>query len=320
MNAKKYDYIKSAEDFLLKSLRGGLAHSYDVKKCCWVKSYPEATGYLLSYFSKYFSILPDKILNATDYLSKLQHQCGGYPSFCNKRYLFTFDTAQIMNGFASLYKKTNKKIYLDVARRCADFVINMQITNGAMFPAYDTKLKCKYVDKNGQWGINFSAIQVKNIEGLLLMYELTNDSRYLYSAIKLKDYGKKYCDLTFTHPGAYCLEGLIAIGENDFVHKRLEKEIIPRVQSNGFLSYSPNLSYAYVSGSVQIGILLYKVGLKEVAYSILKWARKIQLNHNSGGLFQYANSDSSLNDDVHTEINSWGTKYYVEFERLFDKI
>lgn len=320
MDIKKYNYIKSAEDFLLGSFRNGLTHSYDVKKCCWVKPYPEATGYLLSYFSKYFSVLPDKILDATGCLSKLQHQSGGYPSFCNKRYLFTFDTAQIMNGFASLYKRTNNKIFLDIARKCADFVLNMQINNGAMFPAYDIKLKCKYVDKIGQWGINFSAIQVKNIEGFLLMYELTNDSRYLDSAIKLKNYGKEHCDLTFTHPGAYCLEGLMAINENDFVRKKLEKEIIPRVKSNGFLSYASNTSYAYVSGSVQMGILLYKVGLRKIAYSILCWARKVQQNHDSGGLFQYANFDSSLNQDIHTEINSWGTKYYVELERLFKKI
>lgn len=318
MNVKKYNHIKAAESFLLKSIRGGLSCSYDVKKKCWVKPYPETTGYLLSYFSQNFPLVPDIIFQAADYLSKLQHQSGGYPSFSNRRYLFTFDTAQIMHGFASLYKKTNNDIFLNIAKRCADFILSMQISNGIMFPAYDTKLKCKYVDKNGQWGINFSQIQVKNIEGLLLMYEITNDSKYLKAAVKLRDFGVTHYDLTFTHPGAYCLEGLMALNEGDFVRTTLKKEIIPRIKSNGFLSYSPTTQYAYVSGSVQIGILLYKVALKEIAYSILEWTRKVQLNHNSGGLFQYANFDSTLNSDVHTEINSWGTKYYAEFERLFN--
>jgi len=319
MNAKKYNHLKSAEDFLLKSLKGGLSHSYDVKKRRWVKPYPEVTGYILSYFSKYFSVLPSIILEAADYLCKLQHQRGGYPSFYSKKYLFTFDTAQIMEGLAFIYQKTKKRIYFDVAKKCADFVLDMQISNGAMFPLYNTEKNCKYVDKNGQWGVNFSMIQVKNIESLLLMYKLTKNSQYLDSAVKLKDYGKKCCDLTYTHPGAYCLEGLIEIGENDFVREKLKTEIIPRIQSNGFLSYFPNLPYAYVSGSIQIGILLYKVGFKKIAYSVLEWARKVQLNHNSGGLFQYANFDSSLNDSIHAEINSWGTKYYVELERLFNK-
>lgn len=319
MNVKKYDGIKLAEDFLLTCLKDGLAHSYDVKKNCWVKPYPEATGYLISYFAEYLHDIPPQILSAAKRLGKIQHRTGGYFSFGNKRYLFTFDTAQIIHGFACLYKKTGKKKYLDIARKCADFVIEMQIDNGAMFPVYDTKVDAKYVNKDSSWGINFSSIQVKSIEGLLLMYELTNDLRYKKTVIKLRDYGKKHCDLAFTHPAAYCLEGMLAMGEKDFVYNKLRDEIVPRIRPNGFLSYSKGLSYAYVSGSVQMGILLHKVGLKKHAHSILEWARKIQSNHDSGGLFQYANADSSLNYDVHTEINSWGTKYYAQLERLFSK-
>jgi len=225
-----------------------------------------------------------------------------------------------MDGFASLYKKTDEVRYLKVAQKCAEFIIEMQIDNGAMFPVYDTRLNAKYVNKKGSWGINFSYIQVKNIEGLLLLYKLTNDSQYMESAEKLRTYGKTHCDLKFSHPGAYCLEGMLSIGDHDFVYNKLRDEVVPRIQPNGFLPYFEEASYAYVSGSVQMGILLYKVGLKEYAHSILEWARKVQSNHTSGGLFQYANTDGSLNRDVHTEINSWGTKYYAQLERLFQEI
>jgi hypothetical protein len=322
------EHIELAEKFLLKCLEGGLARSYDVKKKYWVKPYPEATGYLLSYFSQYWLNIPSVVLNAANYLLRIQHPTGGFPTFFQRRlfqlfnkprYLYTFDTAQIMHGFLSLYKKTNEKIFFEVARKCAEFVINMQTENGSMFPIFDLKLRKKYVNENGSWGSNFSPIQVKNIEGLLLMYELTNESKYKTAAIKLRDYGLKHCDLTFTHPGAYCLEGLIAIGEKEFVYNKLKEEIVPRIQPNGFLSYSKTLPYAYVSGSVQMAILLFKIGLKKTARLILEWARKVQLNHNSGGLFQYANPDGSLNCDVHREINSWGTKYYAELERLFNE-
>jgi hypothetical protein len=268
MNVKKYNRIESAEYFLLTTLKNGLAHSYDAEKDCWVKPYPEVTGYLISYFSEYFHDVPPKILYAAKHLCKIQHEKGGYFSFNDNRYLFTFDTAQIMHGLASLYKRTNEKKYFDAAKKCAEFIIEMQIDNGAMFPIYDTRLDAKYVNKKGGWGINFSHIQVKNIEGLLLMHGITNDSRYIESALKLRYFGKKHCDLTFTHPGAYYLEGMLAIGEKDFVHERLREEIVPIIQPNGFLPYSKGLSYAYVSGSVQMGILLYKVGLKEYAYSI----------------------------------------------------
>lgn len=320
MNDKKNKHLELAEDFLLKSIKKGLAHSYDVEKGIWVKPYPEATGYLLSYFSEYVNVPPPKILHAIKRLFKIQHKKGGYFSFNNNRYLFTFDTSQIMLGFALLYKKTNKSKYLDIAKKCAEFVVEMQIYNGAMFPVYDIDLNAKFVNKKGGWGINFSYIQVKNIEGLILMYKLTNDSRYMESSLKLKNYGKKFCDLTFTHPGAYCMEGLLDIGEKDFVYNKLKEEIVPRIQPNGFLEYSKGLSYAYVSGSVQMAILLYKVELKEYAYSILEWARRVQSNHSSGGLFQYSNKDGSLNSVIHTEINTWGTKYYAQLERLFEEV
>ena len=81
------------------------------------------------------------------------------------------------------------------------------------------------------------------------------------AAIKLRNYGKKNFDLTFTHPSAYYLEGMLAINEEDYVYDKLKEGIIPRIRTNGFLPYSEGVSYAYVSGSIQMGILLYKVGL-----------------------------------------------------------
>jgi hypothetical protein len=311
--------IQKAEQFLLDSLDGGLAKSWDVISKRWVKPYPEVTGYLLSYFSQNHEDVPQEILAAAEHLINIQHLSGGFPCFMDKNLLFTFDTAQIMHGFASLYEKTLKNEYLDVAKKCAEFIIGMQTGKGSMFPAFDLDYNAKYADKNKDWGLRFSGIQAKNIEGLLLMYTITEDERYKRSAEKLAQYGMENCDLTFTHPGAYCLEGLLAAGCKDFVYEKL-KEIISRIRPNGFIPYSENLNYAYVSGSVQIGILLFKTGFQNEARLILDWANIVQQNHNSGGLFQYANSDGTLNKNVHTEINTWGTKYYVQLEKIFENI
>lgn len=311
------DRVDRAEAFLLSAIRGGLAHSYDVKNKKWVKPYPEVTGYLLSYFSENSSSVPHAVVSAGKRLSLLQHKIGGFLSFVGKKYLFAFDTAQIMHGFASLYKTTHKKEYLDTARRCAGFVLSMQLANGAIFPVYDIKHDSKFVSKKDGWGMGFSPIQVKNIEGLLLMHELTGEALYQEAAGRLRNFGKEYYDLTYTHPGAYCMEGLLAMGEIAFVEKLLQEQVVPRIRKNGFIPYAESLSYAYVSGSVQMGLLLFKVGMKDKAYSILEWARKVQDSHASGGLFQYANEDGSLNQDIHSEINTWGTKYYAQLERLF---
>jgi len=311
--------IHLAERFLEQCIRDGLAHSYDVIKKVWVKPYPEVTGYLLSYFANdaQRNDIPPAIIKAADKLIGIQNGRGGLPSFCDEHYLFTFDTGQVMHGCASLFKKTGEKKYLAAATACGEFLCDMQLPDGSMFPVYDLRNGAKYVDNDGTWGNSFSPIQAKNIEGLLLLSGLTSNQKYPTVAQKLAQWSKQHCDLTYTHPGAYCLEGLLAIGEEEFVRDRLKEEIIPRIGSNGFLAYSEDLPYSYVSGSVQMAILLFKLGFKENSRRILEWARVVQSNHFMGGLFQYAGKDGDLDDHVHTEMNSWGTKYFAQLERMW---
>lgn len=311
--------IHLAERFLEQCIRDGLAHSYDVIKKTWVKPYPEVTGYLLSYFANdtRSNEVRSSVITAAEKLIVIQDDQGGFPSFSDEHYLFTFDTGQIIHGLASLFKKTGEQKYLSAATACGEFVCDMQLPDGSMFPVYDLRYGAKYVDNDGTWGNSFSPIQAKNIEGLLLLSGLTSNEKYRTAAQKLARWSKQHCDLTYTHPGAYCLEGLLAIGEEEFVRDRLKEEIIPRIGSNGFLAYSEDLPYSYVSGSVQMAILLFKLGFKEESRSILEWARVVQSNHFMGGLFQYAGKDGELDDHVHTEMNSWGTKYFAQLERMW---
>ncbi len=225
MNSTSTNHIQKAENFLLDAIRNGLAHSYDVIRRKWVKPYPEVTGYLLSYFSKFYEILPPKILDAARTLCNLQHKIGGYSSFSHNKLLYTFDTAQIMHGLASIYKKIHNQKYLDCAIKCGEFILRQQISSGAMFPIYNIKLGASYVNKKGTWGETFSPIQVKNIEGLLLLSEITKNSSYKECVQKLRNFGLRHCDLTYTHPGAYYLEGLLELGEKEFVREKLKQEI-----------------------------------------------------------------------------------------------
>jgi hypothetical protein len=311
--------LRLAERFLLQCVKGGLAHSLNAETGEWSKPYPEVTGYLLSYFSEeqHGRGIPGVIINAAKKLIRLQHRSGGYPSFYDQWLLFTFDSAQILHGLASLYSVTKEDRLLGAAIRAADFICAMQLPDGSMFPVYDLRREARYVEIHQNWGMRFSPIQAKNIEGLLLLNKLTGNARYARAAEGLTAFGKRAADTTYTHPGGYCLEGLLAAGETRFVSARLRSDFLPRLQPNGFLPYSPGLPYAYVSGSIQIGILFYKVGLLDESHKILEWARRVQRGHPSGGLFQYADPEGRLDRHVHLEINSWGTKYFCQLERLF---
>lgn len=325
MKSSKYiEEIQNAEQFLLSCIKNDLAHSLSSEgnNDVWVKPYPEVTGYLLTYFCK--KPISKKLLTEMTMIAKklinIQHTCGGFPSFYDQHNLYTFDTAQIMNGLLSLYILDKNPIYLQSALKAGDFLCSMQQPSGAMFPIYDTLSKSKTAYKKNStgtnWGSTFSFIQVKNAEGLLLLHKLTKNKKYLASAELLSNICLETVDYLYTHPLAYYLEGLVALGLVSKAKEILKNIVIPRIAPNGFIAYYPKAKFAYVSGSVQLGILLWKMGYKKNARSILNWARLVQQNNSSGGLYQYAMPSGKVDSSIHTEINSWGTKYYCELLRL----
>lgn len=310
--------LRGAEGFLELCVRDGLAHSLDTVSGQWVKAYPEVTGYLLSYFcsDRLELPLPGALFKAVRKLLSIQHKSGGFPSFADRERLFTFDTAQIMHGLACFHLATSDKRSLQAAVRAADFVCAMQLPGGETFPVYDLRRDARYVETDGHWGICFSPIQTKNVEGLLLMHRLTGERRYAAAAEALVAFAKASCDVSFSHPGAYCLEGLLAAGETELVRQRIAAQVLPRLEENGFLAYAADIPYAYVSGTVQMGILLHKTGFVEESRKVLRWAREVQKQHPGGGLFQYADAAGRPDGQVHLEINSWGSKYFCQLERL----
>lgn len=297
-----------ALEFLRHCVRNGLAHSYAASEGRWVKPYPEVTGYLLSLFCRVGdnSKLAERMARR---LIKSQQPCGGFRSF-EGEHVFVFDTAQICQGLLDWYNTTGQPTALVACKRGAEFICRMQLPSGAFFPIFDENAQ-ERVSFGSTWGNSFSPINCKCAEFLTRMTTL-GFGDYRQAIDNVCRWTLSHPQLPDTHPGAYSLEGLLAGGYQKAVRERLLQHFIPRLDATGFLSYRWELSYAYVSGSVQIGLLCTKVGLTEPALRILKWALRVQLGHPSGGLVQYANSDGSLNADIHCEINSWGTKYYVE--------
>lgn len=312
------NFLVDVEGFLRECLKDGLAHSYDTVGKQWVKPYPEVTGYLISYFSNKDYSGPSILKTVSESAAKLislQNQNGGYGSFFNQNFLYTFDTAQITKGMIDLYEKTGDHKLLDSAIKGADFICSQQIDGGAVFPLFNLINSAKYVNNSGGWGETFSPIQIKCVESLISLHKVVGNDEYLNVTNKILNWGRNAIQLEFTHPYAYYLEGYLYAGDIDFVRDKLVKNVINRIESDGYISYQPSLGYSYTSGSIQIAILLYKTGLIEYSESILQWAREVIRKNN--GLVQYANKDGTANYEIHGEINSWGAKYYCELERLF---
>lgn len=315
-------YVEKGEDFLKNCVFRGLAHSYDVPTQKYVKPYPEVTGYIIKYFCDYADKLPSNIIRSANKLVRIQDKkTGGYASFANDNILYSFDTSQILIGLSALYKRTNKKKYRDAAIKAGNFLFMMQMDNGAIAPTYDKKFSEIIIDKNlySIWNGPWSGLMCKLTEGFQALYEITNDQKYLDAKEKTVNFYVNATYIECTHPLGYWLEGLLE-GENTAkVDEVLKDKVIPRIQDNGYIPYKEDLEYAYVSGIVQLGIILYKRGFVEEAEKIREFIRIVQSNNKTGGIFQYCDKEGNLDYHVHTEINSWGTKYFCELENMMDE-
>lgn len=315
-------YIENAEKFLKNCVFDGLAHSWDVNSKQFVKPYPEVTGYVIKYLCDNSNGWEfENIINAKNELIKLQHRKGGYKTFFDDRFLYPFDTAQIMNGLISFYKKSPDDKLLQTILKGGDFLLYMQRNDGGFYPIYDVRFHIRRCPKNMYtlWNGPMSGINCKIIEVLDSYYNLTKDEKFIAAIKKATDYYLNAKPLVHTHPLGYWLEGLYQADQKDFVKKYLADYVINRIENNGFISYDGKLDYSYMSGQIQLGILLAKCGYTEEAIRIRNFARMVQENNESGGIIQYATRDAGIDSHVHTEVNSWGTKYFCELERLLEK-
>lgn len=314
-------YIQKGENFLKNCLFDGLAHSYDVVSREYVKPYPEVTGYLLHYFCQRQEVEP-KLIEAGEKLLKLQDtKEGGWASFYDLQNLYAFDTAQIVIGLCSLYEKTKDARYLNAAIRGGDFLIHMQREDGAFFPIYDRRAQRVLCEKSiyDIWNGPFSGLMCKLTEAYQKLADVTGEQKYIAQKVKIADFYSNAEYIECTHPMGYWLEGLYCAENYELVEKILTSKVIPRIRENGYIPYREDLPYAYVSGTIQLGIILEKMGYTQYSRMIREYGRKVQSNHACGGIFQYADEHGNLDYHVHTEINSWGTKYFCELEELIER-
>ncbi len=314
-------YIQAGENYLKKCVFDGLAHSYDVDEKEYVKAYPEVTGYVLKYFADTAHMLERNMIDAALYLVKIQNSNGGFYSFDRKDILYSFDTAQIARGLLAVFNYTNDVIFLNSALKAGEFLLSSQQANGAIIPYYNINLEAWVIrDETYEiWNGPFSGLMCKLTEAFRDFYAITGEKKYKEAMEKTANFYESADYIEYTHPLGYWIEGLIAAKRMEKVREVVDSNILRRIENNGYISYKENLSYGYVSGTIQLGIILAKIGYFEEAKLIRNYGRLVQSKHESGGLFQYADSTGNINRNIHSEINSWGTKYFCELERLLEE-
>ena len=117
-------------------------------------------------------------LQIADLLLKQQLECGGwivrndYKAEGAIPTLAPNDSAYIANNaFIELYKATNKAVYLNAAKKCADWIIETARPDGLVWSGYDMK--------NKNWVKDYIIVDTGFTAGLFAnLYDITHDNKY----------------------------------------------------------------------------------------------------------------------------------------------
>lgn len=141
----------------------------------------------------------EKAKTLADKLADQQQKCGGwivrndYDKQGAIPMLAPNDSAYIANNaFVELFLATNAQKYLDIARRCADWIIETARPDGIVYTGYNMR--------DEQWDKSCVIVDTGFTGGLFSrLYEITKEEKYLYF---LKRFIEKYIEL-FYIPSAH---------------------------------------------------------------------------------------------------------------------
>ena len=339
--------------------KGAFNSWYDINKNNYEYAYSEITGYGINMLMFLYSLEKDEIFLeraklAADWLiNKAKHKSGGIltryfydkssfmGSFENEE-IFSFDCGMVLNGMTSLYKISKDKKYLEFCEELANFMINkMQKQDGSFYAVYDAKNN-KLIDDGEKWSTQSGCLHAKLSIGLINLYEITKNNKYLESSKKICDYSLQYLKdngrfVTFSktgdtlfHPHCYAAEGLYVAG-NYFNNKeylsaaeksslylfsiQLENGGIPQLFKNNKLIEFERTDI--LAQSLRMGILFSdKIDndkLKKLATRLLEFQN---LKGEQKGGFIYGYDDSRKK---YEHVNSWCTMFALQALGLFNQ-
>ena len=302
-------WLTSAQD---SSETGGIPRAWNVKNK-WLDPYPETTGYIIPTFINYYKLTKnheflERAIRMGKWESCLQLKDGAIPDkTLNSKRPLVFDTAQVIQGFNSLYKVTGEDVWLENSKKAADWIISNQNKDGSWRRysnnnephSYYTRVAwplMELADLNGS-DRYFSAAE-KNVKWVLSMQKRNG-------WIDKMSFSES--SNAITHTIAYTYEGLL--GCNDYINEiRTKSEILdlvnqgmkkilflfknnPKWHKNGIpvmfeKDWSPKGDFSCVPGNAQIAVVwlwLFKISKDPTYFDnaklLINQIKMSQINH-----------------------------------------
>lgn len=318
----------------------------------WLSSYPETTGYIITTLLAYSERFKD--VNVRDAALRMAHWeiaiqmpsgavQGGPACSPEQQAPAAFNTGMVLDGWCSAYSITGEKIFLDAARRAADF-LQADIDEMGFFRT------------NGRF-VSTDEIKTYTCLCAWAMHrfgELSGEALYQQSAIRVIEaaIGQQQPNGWFahncltrsiaplTHTIGYTLQGILEVGiraqRPDFIAavKAGVNPLISCIDHRGLLAgryyadWKPAVLSSCLTGNAQIAIVcfrLYEVsGLMEykqaadTLVNTLKALQVIKLPHApfNGAI---AGSFPIFGGYMRGGYPNWATKYFIDALLLQDR-
>jgi hypothetical protein len=340
-----------------KSGCGGSSASYGLDHG-WAPPYPETTGYIISTFIRYSSLVKDdtfieRAVRMGDWEIDIQLPSGAVRGGVGiNDFPIVFNTGMVILGWTDLFRKTGFDRYLSAAVKAADWL-------------------CQNMENNGRWVKNSykgipHAYHSRVSWSLLEVYKLTNDLKYKEAALRnitwvlslvqgngwIKEMGFSGEAAPFTHTIAYTLRGLIecshffteemklkiqgtvikAAGEIMSVYEESQSDNSSRIMllpGNLDCNWQSSAEYSCLTGNVQMAIIWLKIFQLNNDRHFLDAAKKIiiQLKHlqnikslNSGIRGGIAGSYPIWGSYMQFSYPNWAAKFFADALMLQESI
>ena len=112
---------------------GGVSHSYLIGTG-WMRSYPETTGYIIPTLLNWNATMGDdesrrRALEMARWELKIQLEGGAIPNLMDGQPT-VFDTGQVLFGWMSAHVASGEEVFLQAARRAADWLVQTRDGDG----------------------------------------------------------------------------------------------------------------------------------------------------------------------------------------------
>lgn len=270
-------------------------------------------------------------------LNRMNHSETANPYF--QTWFFTFDQWMIVFGLAELAAVTGSSEHHKTAEEIAGFLIENTVQeNGSFFPIFDQSTG-KAVVQDDKWSRQAGGYHAKGLMGLLKLYDLTQESRYLETARSLQTWTLDSQQTTgrfitqdnerssHLHPYLYTLEGLLYYASHqscketwDAAEKGARWILERQNERGGFFAYFINNQFRpfervdIIAQAVRVAAILIQSGrLTEYTEQVAKAAQylkgfQIQQGEQAGGLYYGQEEDGK----VHYCVNAWVTMFAAQ--------